>query len=83
MHLVDDDPRGHAADQPSHPDAASEREMQREADAHARMLETVLLDIDDLDPVACPPDRRFLLGEREAWVYDHGKIVDLVYVKVG
>lgn len=46
--------------------------------------EGVFLDIEDLDADACPPDRRYVLSSaREAWVYDHGAIADLVFVKVG
>jgi hypothetical protein len=46
--------------------------------------EDIFLDIDDLDAEACPPDRRYVLSStREAWVYDHGGIADLVFVKVG
>lgn len=40
------------------------------------------LDIADLDAEGCPPDMRFTLADgREAWVYDHGEIVDLVFVR--
>jgi len=42
------------------------------------------LDIADLDAEECPPDMRFTLtGDREAWVYDHGEVADLVFVRVG
>jgi hypothetical protein len=45
--------------------------------------EDFLFDIADLDPEACPPDRRYVLSSaREAWVYDHGDIADLVFVRV-
>jgi hypothetical protein len=53
----------------------------READAYARMMDEILIDIADLDPVACPPDRRFFLRDKQAWVYDHGNICELVYVR--
>ena len=52
-----------------------------EADAYARMMEDVLIDIDELDVNNCPPDRRFFLKDKEAWVYEHGNIVELVYVR--
>lgn len=54
-----------------------------EADAYARMMEDILIDIDDLDPAACPPDRRFFLKDKEAWIYEHGNVAELVYVRVG
>ncbi len=60
-------------------DALAER---RQADAWAAMMDEILIDIDDLDPVACPPDRRFFLKDKEAWVYEHGNVCELVYVKV-
>ena len=44
-------------------------------------LEDFLLDAADLDEEACPPDMRFDLGDREAWVYDHGDVADLVFVR--
>ncbi len=45
--------------------------------------EDFLIDIADLDPESCPPDRRYVLSStREAWVYDHGDIADLVFVKI-
>ena len=53
-----------------------------EADKFAEQMEDVLLDIADLNPELCPPDRRFPRGEREAWVYEHGNIAELVFVKV-
>ena len=51
------------------------------ADEYARRVESAMIDIDDLDPTACPPDRRIILEDREAWIYDHGKICELVFVK--
>ena len=53
----------------------------READAYARMMEELLIDIDELDPQTCPPDRRFFLKDKEAWIYEHGNIAELVYVR--
>lgn len=55
----------------------------RDADAYARMMDELLIDIDELDPSACPPDRRFFLKDKEAWVYEHGNIAELVYVRTG
>jgi len=52
------------------------------ADKFAEQMEDVLLDIADMDPEICPPDRRFFKGDREAWVYEHGNISELVFVKV-
>ncbi|MEM9330101.1 MAG: hypothetical protein AAGA53_02170 [Pseudomonadota bacterium] len=54
-----------------------------EADQFAKEMDDILLDIADLNPDLCPPDRRFYNGDREAWVYEHGNIAELVFVKVG
>jgi hypothetical protein len=59
----------------------SPQEAAREADRHARMLEEIYIDIEELDPDACPPDRRFFKNGKIAWVYDHGNIAELIYVK--
>lgn len=45
-------------------------------------LDEVLLDFDDLDAESCPPDLRYCLGDREAWVYDHGDVADLLFVRL-
>lgn len=46
--------------------------------------EDIYMSIDDLDEEACPPDMRFqLAGGREAWVYDHGTVAELVMVRLG
>jgi hypothetical protein len=46
--------------------------------------EDFLLDRADLDPESCPPDRCYVLSsEREAWVYDHGDVADLIFVRCG
>ena len=55
----------------------------RQADAYARMMEDILIDIGELDPNTCPPDRRFFLKDKEAWIYEHGNIAELVYVRTG
>jgi len=52
------------------------------ADKYAEEMDDVLLDIADLNPEVCPPDKRYLKGDREAWVYEHGNIAELVFVKV-
>ncbi len=44
--------------------------------------EDFMLSIEDMDADSCPPDMRFYLGDREAWVYDHGDIADLVFVRL-
>ncbi len=51
------------------------------ADQFAEKMDDVLLDIEELDPQACPPDQRYLLGDREAWVYEHGNVAELVFVR--
>jgi hypothetical protein len=51
------------------------------ADAWAMMMEDALIDIDELDPVACPPDRRYFLKDKQAWIYEHGNICELVFVR--
>ncbi len=52
------------------------------ADKFAEEMDNVLLDIADMNPEICPPDRRFFQGDKEAWVYEHGNISELVFVKV-
>ncbi len=53
-----------------------------EADRHARRMAEIMLDIDDLDARACPPDRRYFLYDKEAWIYERGNICELIYVRV-
>jgi hypothetical protein len=53
-----------------------------QADKFATEMDDVLMDISDLNADICPPDRRFFKGEREAWVYEHGNIAELVFVKL-
>lgn len=55
---------------------------EKAADQFATEMDDVLLDIADLDPTACPPDQRIAKGDREAWVYHHGNIAELVFVKL-
>ena len=52
------------------------------ADRFAEQMDDMLLDIEEMDLHSCPPDKRFFLGDREAWVYEHGNISELVFVKV-
>ncbi len=52
------------------------------ADKFAEEMDDILLDIADMNPEICPPDRRFFKGDKEAWVYEHGNISELVFVKV-
>ncbi|MFK7901597.1 MAG: hypothetical protein AB8B49_02030 [Nitratireductor sp.] len=56
----------------------SDQELARE---YAVMMENACMDMDEMNIEACPPDRRFYQGEREAWVYEHGNIAELVFVK--
>ena len=62
-------------------DLNSDIEMTIAADQFAQAMDDILLDISDLDAESCPPDKRFFLGEKEAWVYEHGNICELVFVK--
>lgn len=61
--------------------AAGEAADAAAAEAYARMIETIYVDRDALDAELCPPDRRFFLADKEAWVYEHGNICELVYVR--
>ena len=51
------------------------------ADQFAQEMDDILLDIADLNPEICPPDRRYYRDDREAWVYEHGNIIELVFIK--
>ena len=64
-----------------HAEEFAEQQISQAADDYARSVEDKMLDINELDPVACPPDRRFFYEDREAWVYDHGNISELIFVK--
>ncbi len=55
---------------------------EKAADQFAAEMDDVLLDIADLNPEICPPDQRIAKGDREAWVYNHGNISELVFVKL-
>jgi len=41
----------------------------------------IFLQMADLDPELCPPDYRYDCGDKEAWVYIHGNIAELLFVK--
>lgn len=56
----------------------SDADLARE---YAEMMESIYLDADDLDINNCPPDRRFFKGGREAWVYEHGNVAELVFIR--
>lgn len=60
-----------------------ELEAMIEADKFASEMDDVLMDISELDASLCPPDRRYTMPDREAWVYEHGNICELVFVKTG
>lgn len=50
------------------------------ADEYALAAQNAMIGIDELDATACPPDRRIPMGDREAWIYEHGNICELVFV---
>ncbi|MBO6814284.1 MAG: hypothetical protein JJ891_05445 [Rhizobiaceae bacterium] len=52
-----------------------------EADKYAQEMDGIMLDIGELDPELCPPDRRYMMPGREAWVYEHDNICELIFVK--
>jgi len=56
----------------------SDEEMARR---YAEMMEQIYLDTSEMDIATCAPDRRFFRGEKEAWVYEHGNIAELVFVR--
>lgn len=55
----------------------SDADLARE---YALMMDNIYLDVSDPDLAQSQPSRRFFKGGREAWVYDHGKIAELVFV---
>jgi len=69
--------------QEMHAEEFAAEQISKAADEYACALDNIMIDIDELDPIACPPDRRIALGDREAWIYDHGNICELVFVKLG
>lgn len=56
----------------------SDEELARE---YAEMIDSMYMDVEELDLSVCAPDRRFYKSGREAWVYDHGKIAELVFIR--
>ncbi|MCB1438740.1 MAG: hypothetical protein H6888_06255 [Nitratireductor sp.] len=55
----------------------SDEQLARE---YALMMEQTYLDAECLAPDICPPTRRLFKGDKEAWVYEHGNIAELVFV---
>lgn len=51
------------------------------ASKYAENIDEIYIDVADLNADLCPPDRRFYKHEKEAWVYEHGNISELVFVK--
>ncbi|WP_075995718.1 hypothetical protein [Salaquimonas pukyongi] len=48
---------------------------------YAEMMEQIYLDAGELDLENCAPDRRYFKRGKEAWVYEHGNIAELVFVR--
>lgn len=59
----------------------SVHDEEAEAERYALMMDEIFLDEEEMDPTACPPDRRFFLDGKQAWVYEHGNICELVFVR--
>jgi len=51
------------------------------ASKYAQNVDEFYVDATDLNANLCPPDKRFYKAEKEAWVYEHGNISELVFVK--
>ena len=71
---------------PTIPEAEELAKQPRKSDAqmareYAEMIDSIFLNVDAMDLENCPPDRRFIRGDREAWIYEHGNIAELVFVK--
>lgn len=56
----------------------SDLELARE---YAERIDALYFEAGELDADICPPDRRFFRGDKEAWVYEHGNIAELVFVR--
>ena len=56
----------------------SDEQLARE---YAEMIDKMYLNVECLDLENCQPDRRIFKGDREAWIYEHGNITELVFVK--
>lgn len=48
---------------------------------YAEMMDDIYLNADAMDLENCKPDRRLIKGDREAWIFEHGNIAELVFVK--
>lgn len=71
---------------PSIPEAEKLAHMPRKSDEqlareYAEMIEQIYISSESMNIDDCPPDRRLIKGEREAWVYEHGNIAELVFVR--
>ncbi len=51
------------------------------ASEYAQGMDEFSIDATELNEDLCPPDRRFYKNNKEAWVYEHGNISELVFVK--
>lgn len=51
------------------------------ADKFSVTMDDMVVYLEDLDPVNCPPDYIFPKEDYEAWVYNHGKISELIFVR--
>lgn len=71
----------HIVNNPELPTSIQDEE--KEAERYALMVDNIFLDEEELDPGACPPDRRFFLDGKQAWIYEHGNICELVFVREG
>ncbi|MGB7286343.1 MAG: hypothetical protein WBC71_05380 [Salaquimonas sp.] len=56
----------------------SDEQMARE---YAEMIDNIYLNAESMDLENCPPDRRLFKGDREAWVYEHGNVAELVFIR--
>ena len=52
-----------------------------QADLFAEEHDDIFMDMAELDPEVWPPDQRYVRADHEAWVYNHGNIAELVFVK--
>lgn len=56
----------------------SDEQLARE---YAEMIDSIYMNAEAMDLANCPPDRRLIRGDKEAWVYEHGNIAELVFVR--
>lgn len=56
----------------------SDEQLARE---YAEMIDQIYLNAEAMNLENCPPDRRLIRGNREAWIYEHGNIAELVFVR--